>query len=75
MYTYTSVIKLHLIHQTQTSEVRAQIIYIDNNNYIGLQRKYYSTEQFTERVKGVYLPVEAWEKFLKETLPLLNITV
>ena len=69
----SSVLKSYLIHRTLTSEVRAQVINIDNTSYIGLERKYYPTEHCPEKSKGIYLPVQAWETFVKETLPLLRI--
>ncbi len=69
----SSVVQSYLIYQTPKTEVRAQIIQITGISYIGLQRTYLSDPESKERSNGIYLPVEAWEKFAKETIPLLKI--
>ncbi len=69
----SSVVQSYLIHQTPETEVRAQVIQITGISYIGMQRTYLSDPESKERSKGLYLPVEAWEKFAKETIPLLKI--
>ena len=66
------------VHHTKTTKVSAQLIEINGVPHVGLSRTYFPPGEEFEFIKpkpeskGVFLPLEAWDKFLNEAVPQLN---
>ncbi len=74
-------IKSFPIYQTTSTEVSTQFVIINNKHYVGLHRKFNPTTDHSQRQqqqqqqpesKGVYLPLTAWNKFVKSIIPLVD---
>ena len=67
------------VHHTKTTKVSFQLALINKAPHFGLSRTFFPPKggdfEFTDpkpQTKGVYLPLTAWEKFVKEGVPLLH---
>ena len=73
------VLKSVDLHKTSTGNVCAQVVNIRGIPYFGLKRSYFppSSGEFEfskpkPEIKGVYIPIEEWAKFLVEAVPQLD---
>ena len=71
------VLSSFLVHQTTFTTVTLQLINIQNSLYVGLLRLNYCPTDRNEppRKKGIFLPLEAFERLLEVTLPKLRISI
>lgn len=66
------------VYETTNSSVAARLVTLNGIPHVGLQRIYtppQSEFQFSApkaEVKGVFIPLQAWDKFQKEAIPEIN---
>ena len=60
------------VHNTQYTEVFAQLVTINEKIYVGLQRKSYYEDQNNPKLKSILLPIEAWTTFVSQAVPTLE---
>ena len=60
------------VHNTQYTEVFAQLVTINGKIYMGLQRKSYYEDKNNPRLKSILLPIEAWTTFVSQAVPTLD---
>ena len=60
------------VHNTQYTEVFAQLMTINGKIYVGLQRKSYYEDQNNPKLKSILLPIEAWTTFVSQAVPTLD---
>ena len=60
------------VHNTQYTEVFAQLVTINGKIYVGLQRKSYYEDQNNPRLKSILPPIEAWTTFVSQAVPTLD---
>ena len=57
------------VHNTQYTEVFAQLVIINGKIYVNLQRKSYYEDQNNPKLKNILLPIEAWTNFVSQSVP------
>ena len=67
-------LKSYLFHSTSFSEVSFEVVTINNEVYVGFQRRTYPVQRDKTRgenpiCKIIYVPYKAWCKLLKEVVP------
>jgi len=69
------VAKSYLVHNTEFTEVFAQLVTIKGKPYIGLQRKSFRSEEEKELnhqiQKSILIPIEAWNTVISQASPVL----
>ena len=69
------VAKSYLVHNTEFTEVFAQLVTIKGKPYIGLQRKCFRSEEEKELnhqiQKSILIPIEAWNTVISQASPVL----
>ena len=60
------------VHNTQYTEVFAQLVTINGKIYVGLQRTSYYEDKNNPRLKSILLPIEAWTTFVSQAVPTLD---
>ena len=59
------------VHNTQYTEVFAQLVTINEKIYVGLQRTSYYEDKNNPRLKSILLRIEAWTTFVSLAVPSL----
>ena len=65
-------VKNFKVHNTEFSDVCAQLVTINGKIYVGLQRKCYFEDKNNPRLKSILLPIEAWTTFVTQAIPTLD---
>ena len=60
------------VHHTEYTDVLAQLVTINGNIYVGLQRKSYYEDKNNPRLKNILLPIEAWSRFVRQAVTNLE---
>ena len=66
------ILKNFKVHNTQYTEVFAQLVTINGKIYVGLQGKCYCEDQNNKKLKSILLPIEAWTTFVSQAVPTLD---
>ena len=59
-----TTLKNFKVHNTEFTDVCAQLLTINGKIYVGLQRKSYFEDKNNPRLKSILLPTEAWTTFV-----------
>ena len=65
-------LKKFKVHNTEFSDVCAQLVTITGKTYAGLQRKSYFDDKNNPRLKRFHLPIEAWTTFMTQAIPTID---
>ena len=60
------------VHNTEFTDVCAQILTLNGKIYVGLQRTSYLEDTNNPRLKSILLPIEAWTTFVTQGIPTLD---
>ena len=60
------------VHNTEFTEVCAQLVTINGKFYVGPERKSYFEDKNNPRLKSILLPIEAWTTFVTQAIPTLD---
>ena len=60
------------VHNTEFTDVCAQLVTINGKIYVGLQRKSYFEDKNNPRLKSILLPIEAWTTFVTQAIPTVE---
>ena len=60
------------VHNTEFTNVCAQLLTINGKFYVCLQRKSYLEDKNNPRLKSILLPIEAWTTFVTQAIPTLD---
>ena len=67
-----TTLKNFKVHNTEFTDVCAQLVTINGKIYVGLQRKSYFEDKNNPRLKSILLPIEAWTTFVSQGIPTLD---
>ena len=67
-----TTLKNFKIHNTEYTDVCAQLVTINGKIYVGLQRKSYFEDKNNPRLKSILIPIEAWTTFVSQAIPTLD---
>ena len=67
-----TTLKNFKIHNTEYTDVCAQLVTRNGKFYVRLQRKSYFEDKNNPGLKSVLLPIEAWTTFVTQAIPTLD---
>ena len=60
------------VHNTEFTDVCAQLVTINGKIYAGLPGKSYYDDKINPRLKSILRPIEAWTTFVTQAIPTLD---
>ena len=60
------------VHNTEFTDVCAQLVTSNGKIYVGLQCKSYFENKNNPRLKSILIPIEAWTTFVTQAIPTLD---